>query len=117
MADHAALDAQLNQMILDGKAMEAFAQFYADDVTMQENSEPVTAGKAANHEREIAFFGMIENFYGSQLLSSAFANDVGFAETATDFQFKGMPRMTMSQVAVRRWKDGKVVAERFYYSR
>lgn len=117
MANHAALDAQLNEMILQGKAMEAFDKFYADDVTMQENSDPPTLGKAANHEREMQFFGMVEHFYGAQLLAQAFAHDVGFAETATDLQFKGMPRMTMSQVAVRRWKDGKVVSERFYYNK
>ena len=43
----------LNQMILEGKMMDAFEKYYADDVVMQEiNMEPVV-GKDANREREI----------------------------------------------------------------
>jgi hypothetical protein len=32
-----------------------------------------------------------------------------------DVSFKGGNRVQMRQVAVRTWKDGKVVHERFYY--
>ena len=35
----AVLDKALNDAILSGKALEAFDQYYADDVVMQENSE------------------------------------------------------------------------------
>lgn len=97
--------------------MEAFDQFYADDVSMQENSDALTVGKAANRDRELQFFAMFEQFYGAQVLAQAFANDTGFAEVAMDLQCKGAPRMTMSQVSVRRWQDGKIVAERFYYTK
>ena len=31
---------QLNQMILEGKILEAFEKFYADDVVMQDNDYP-----------------------------------------------------------------------------
>jgi hypothetical protein len=31
--------------------------------------------------------------------------------------FKGGQRMKLEQVAVRRWKDGKIVKERFYYNK
>lgn len=116
MADHAALDAQLNAMILSGKVMEAFEQFYADDVVMQENTEPACAGKPANRERELAFFAKVEQFHGARMPASAFSGDVGFSEWEYDLTFKGAPRMTMSQVCVRRWKNGKVAHERFYHS-
>jgi hypothetical protein len=32
-----------------------------------------------------------------------------------DVTLKGVGRITMVQVAVRRWKDGKIVHERFYH--
>jgi hypothetical protein len=35
MSDVVTLEHELNQMILSGKAMEAFEKFYADDVIMQ----------------------------------------------------------------------------------
>jgi len=109
------LESTLNQMILSGKVMDAFEQFYSDDVVMQENTAPPTAGKDANRLREQEFFGKVEQFHGVKLLAAAENGDVGFSEWEYDITFKGAPRNTMSQVAVRRWKDGKVVHERFYY--
>ncbi|HFE46303.1 MAG TPA: nuclear transport factor 2 family protein, partial [Nannocystis exedens] len=39
-SDIAAQEAELNQLILDGQALTAFETFYAEDVVMQENSDP-----------------------------------------------------------------------------
>ena len=36
---------QLNQMILEGKILEAFDKFYADDVVMQDNNYPARMKK------------------------------------------------------------------------
>jgi hypothetical protein len=41
--------------------------------------------------------------------------DASFSETAMDVTLKGVGRLQMVQVAVRRWKNGKVVHERFYH--
>ena len=109
-------DTALNQMILEGKAMEAFEQFYADDVVMQENVAPPTVGKDANRKRELEFFASVEQFHGAKLLASAENGGVSFSEWEYDITFKGQPRTTLAQTAVRRWKDGKVAHERFYYS-
>lgn len=46
----------LNKPILSGKAMEAFEQFYHNDVVMQENKNPPTIGKDANRRGEPEFF-------------------------------------------------------------
>ena len=51
----------------------------------------------------------------AQLLAAAENGDTGFSEWEYDVTFKGAPRTIMSQVDVRRWKDGKVIHERFYY--
>lgn len=108
-------EAQLNQMILGGKVMEAFEQFYADDVVMQENFDPPSAGKEANRKREMDFFASVEQFHGSKLHAAAYNDGVGLSEWEYDITFKGMGRVKMNQVSVRRWKDGKVAHERFYY--
>ena len=105
----------MNQMILNGKAMEAFEQFYADDVVMQENENPATAGKAANRERELKFFDSVEAIHSGAITASAAGDDVSFCEFEMDVTFKGAKRVTMRQVSVRRWKDGKIVHEKFYY--
>jgi len=117
MSNVAELDAKLNEMILAGKAMEAFEELYADDVVMQENSEAPTKGKDANRKREMEFFNMIEAFHGAKLLSSAVNGDVTFSEWEWDMTFKGAGRVLNTQVAVRRWRDGQVASERFYYNK
>ena len=111
------LDKQLNEDVLSGKAMDAFEKYYADDVVMQENSEEPRRGKAANRKAEEEFFGSVEAFNGGSVKASAASGDVTFSEWEYDITFKGGKRVKMNQVAVRRWKDGKIVTERFYYDK
>lgn len=112
-----ALDAKLNEAILTGKAMEAYEELYAGDVVMQENDEAPTAGKDANREREIAFFSSVEQFHGAKVLSAGEGAGVTFAEWEYDVTFKGGKRVKWTQAVVRRWKNGQVAAERFYYAK
>ncbi|MBP6632769.1 MAG: nuclear transport factor 2 family protein [Kofleriaceae bacterium] len=117
MSNVAELDKKLNDMVLTGKAMVGFEELYADDVVMQENNDAPCVGKAANRKREEDFFAMVEAWHNGALVSSAINGDVTFGEWTMDITLKGMGRVTMNQVAVRRWKNGKVVSERFYYNK
>ena len=111
------LDKQLNDDILSGKIMDAFEKYYADDVVMQENSEDPRVGKAANRKAEEEFMSSVEAFNGAKVAASAVNGDVTFSEWEMDITFKGGKRVTMSQVAVRHWKNGKIVNERFFYNK
>lgn len=111
----AALDQALNEAILSGKAMEAFEEYYSDDVVMQENSEEPRVGKEANRKAEVEFFSSLAEFHEGKLLSSAVNGDVTLGEWFMDVTFRNGFRLKLAQVAVRRWKDGKIVHERFYY--
>jgi ketosteroid isomerase-like protein len=113
----AELDEALNTAILTGKALEAFEEYYADDVVMQENSDEPRVGKDANRTAEIEFFSSLAAFHDGKLLSSAVNGDITFGEWFMDITFKNGFRAQMSQVAVRRWKDGKIAHERFYYKK
>lgn len=106
---------ELNQLVLNGKALEAFERFYADDISMQENDQPPTVGKAANHAREVAFFGAITEFRGAKVLSVAAAGDKTFVEWFYDYTHKDWGVRRYHQVAVQTWKNGKIIQERFYY--
>jgi len=109
------LDQALNDAILTGKALEAFEQYYADDVVMQENSDEPRIGKDLNRKFEIEFFSSLAEFHEGKLVSSAVNGDTTFGEWFMDITFKNGYRAKMAQVAVRRWKDGKIASERFYY--
>lgn len=115
MATTAELDAQLNGMILTGKAIEGFDQFYASNVVMQEASGEKFEGKALNRERELKFFSTIEQLHALELKSSAVEGDRSFSEWVLDVTFQGGTRYKLEQVAVRQWADGQIVHERFYY--
>jgi ketosteroid isomerase-like protein len=111
------LDKQLNDDVLSGKIMEAFEKYYADDLVMQENSEEPRRGKAENRKAEEQFMASVEAFHGASVKASAVNGDVTFSEWEMDITFKGGSRVTMNQVAVRKWKNGKIVHERFFYNK
>lgn len=115
MTDLAALETELNQYILDGRILEAFERFYADEIVMQENTAPPVVGKALNRERERAFFGSISDSKIT-LLGSAIGDGVTYSEWIFDLHFKDGRRICMTEVSARRWQGGAIVHERFYYN-
>ena len=111
------LDKQLNDDVLSGKITDAFEKYYADDVVMQENSEEPRVGKAANRKAEEEFMASVEAFHGASVKASAVNGDVTFSEWEMDITFKGGKRAKFNQVAVRKWKNGKIAHERFFYNK
>ena len=116
MNDVSQLENELNQMILNGQAMDAFEKYYADDVVMQENDQPPRVGKAANREFEQQFFGSIKEFHGATLGDVAVSGDVSFSEWTFDVTFQDGNRVANPQVTRRKWQNGKVINERFYHA-
>ena len=115
MSNIAALDQDLNQKVLTGQALAGFDQYYADDVVMQENSDAPFVGKELNRKREIEFFDSIAEWHGGKVEESAVNGDTTFGQWWMDVTFKNGFRYTNTQIAVRKWKDGKIVHERFFY--
>lgn len=115
-ADIGALDAELNAAILAGNALTAFETYYADDVVMQENDAEPTIGKDANRIREQEFFGAVTEFRGAEVLATGAGDDVTFSHWRYDYTHRDWGSRTYRQVAVRTWKDGKIVREVFHYA-
>jgi hypothetical protein len=115
MSNIAELEKKLNDAILAGKAMEAFEELYDDNVVMQENMEPEFRGKDFNRKREQEFFASVEAWHSGKVLGSAVNGDLSFSEWEMELSIKGVGRVQLAQVAVRRWKNGKIVHERFYH--
>ncbi len=111
----AELDRALNDAILNGTALQAFETYYADDVVMQENDAEPTIGKDANRVREEAFFAAITDFRGGKVLATGVGGDTSFSHWHFDFTHSEWGERNYHQVAVRTWRDGKIVHEVFYY--
>ena len=106
----------IKNQVLQGKAMDVFEQYYGDDVVMQENENPPTAGKEANRQRELEFFSKLTEFRGAEVKSVAYGDDVIISEWFLDYTHADWGKRTYDQVSVQKWKDGKVIHERFYYA-
>ena len=107
---------QLNQMILEGKILEAFDKFYADDVVMQDNDYPARAGKEVNRQFEETFVNGLTECRGAKVVNSIISDDVVAVEWWFDYTHKDFGTRNYTQLAVQRWKNGKIVEEKFYYN-
>ncbi len=117
-----ALRARVDELIKgleSGDILGTFDRFYHEDVTMRENSEPPTIGKAANREREEAFLASVKEWRSLNISWSAVEGngDSGTAFIEYDFEFvnTGGQLVRYEQVTRQTWKDGQIVEERFYH--
>lgn len=106
----------IKTLVLQGKAMDVFEKYYGEAVVMQENETPATIGKAANRQRELDFFSKVVEFRTAEVKSVAYGDDVIISEWFVDYTHADWGKITHDQVSVQKWKDGKVVHERFYYA-
>lgn len=102
-------------MLVEGRSMAAFERFYADDVTIQENTHPPVVGKEQNRRREEAFLHAVEEVEAVTLLGWAVRGDTSYSEWVYVMRLKGGRTIRIDEVAARRWRDGQVVHERYYH--
>lgn len=106
---------ELHAMIAAGQVLEAFAAFYGPDVELQENDAPPTVGYEACLEKEKAFVAGVAEWKAYDVLATALEGDTAFVEIAMAFTTKDGRDVRQTQVSRSRWKDGKIVSERFYH--
>jgi hypothetical protein len=107
----------INNLVLEGKAMEAFEKYYHEDVVMQENDSTPTVGKHANRTREVAFFANIESFRGAAVLNvTAPHENLSVVVWHYDYTHKEWGVRNYHQLSVQHWKDGKIIKEQFIYN-
>lgn len=98
--------------------IEAFEKFYHDDVVMVEPMSGETKGKDANRAREMEWISGLAQAHGGGVTAIAAdeENGITLTESWGDFEFKDGNRMKMEEVSVKKWENGLIVHERFYYS-
>ena len=82
---------------------------------MQENANPPTKGLGANIEREKQAISGVKELTGFTVTASGVGDNVTFYESTSDFITIGGVPGHVEQVSVTKWKNGKIVHERFYY--
>lgn len=102
--------------IAEGKAMDAFENYYADEVDMILEDGSTISGKDANRERENEFFASVEAFHGLDIvdITSNEEQQSTAVESIMDVTFKNGARVKIEQVATQKWDGDEIVKERFY---
>ena len=112
------LQQRLNDLfgyIQQGKVIEAMNEFYDNNTVMQDNANPPTKGLAANIEREKQFGSAVKEWKGFAVMASGVGDSVTFYEAALDWIATDGTPVHREQVSVAKWKNGKIVHERFFY--
>ena len=105
----------LNDLVLQGQALEAFDRYYDDNVIMQENEYPPTVGKKANRKREEEFFSSIVEFRGAKPLKVTVGENTTMVQWHYDYTHKDWGVRNYTQVSVQEWRNGKIIKEQFFY--
>ncbi len=106
---------ELNQLVLQGRALEAFDKFYHPQVAMQENEQAPTIGKVANRSREEEFFNNVTEFRTAAVIVMAVNQNVSFVVWKYDYTHRQWGVRNYTQVSVQRWQDGQIIHEQFFY--
>lgn len=108
-------DQELNELVLEGKALEAFEKFYAEDVVMQDPGAGPWEGKDTNRKREEDFFGSVTELRTMELHDVAYGDGVTMSTWTFDYTHEEWGEVAYTQVAVRHWNDqGLIQKERFF---
>ena len=116
MKDLRTLVDELNQMVMEGKVLDAFEKFYADDVVMQDNDYPQRVGKEVNRQYEETFVNGLTEFKGAKVVNTVISDGIAAVEWWYDYTHKDYGTRNYTQLSVQRWKNGKIVEEKFYYN-
>ena len=109
---------RLVELCRKGQILEAQQELYADDITCTEPAGAPTKsakGKTAVLEKGKQFAAMIEERHGGSFTDATVRGRYFSVGMTLDATFKGMGRNVIEEICVYEVKDGKIVAEQFFY--
>lgn len=105
----------LIQQVERGDMLEAFEQYYADDVTLVEHDGEIFDGKASAREHEKEFMNSIDKVTRNEATGHAVEGNRAFIHWRMDFRTKDGTEMKIDQVSMQEWKNGQIAREQFFY--
>ncbi|MDH3648107.1 MAG: nuclear transport factor 2 family protein [Saprospiraceae bacterium] len=108
----------LQRLMGEGKMMDAFEKYYAENVIVVEPTGEVREGKDAQRKAIQNWAGMVKEMHGGGVgaITSNEAAGVTCVESWVDVTFQDGNRLKMEEVAVQKWDGDQIVHERFYYN-
>jgi len=106
----------LNELVTNGRLLEAFEKYYHDEVVMQENELSPTVSKELNRKREIEFKRNLTELRKAEVRGIGTGDDISFVIWKYDYTHKEWGVKNYTQVSVQHWKDGQIIREKFFYN-
>jgi hypothetical protein len=100
---------------VDNRLIEALKEFYHDDVVMQENNLPPRVGLAASIDRQHAAIAMTADIHEVKAVSILIDGDDAAIEWHAEWTLASGQRVRIEEIALQRWKNDRIIHERFFY--
>ena len=107
--------ADLNDLILQGRPLEALDKYYHESIEMQENEQTPVKGLENCRQRTVEFLATLEEFQGARPLKVTVGEALSMVEWHYEYRHKKYGWVSYHQVSVQEWRDLKIVREKFYY--
>jgi len=104
--------------VFNGQLLDAFEQYYHEDVVMIEATGERREGKETNRKAEQAFLESVEAWHDGGVVAITSNEEAGITmvESWMDITSKAYGRMKMEQIARQKWQGDQIIEERFYYN-
>ncbi len=106
----------LHALLAEGKFIEAMEQYLDDDVVLQEGESEAKRGKQLCIDFEKKFLEGVAEFGGYRVSEVGFGEDTSFYQAVMEYTQKDGTKVRVDQCVVDKWRDGKIVSERFYHA-
>jgi hypothetical protein len=110
---------KLVQYCREGKNVDAINELYDDNIVSKEMDgvpDNVTIGKANVLAKTIDWYNSVEEIHSGEISDALVAGNHFTVTMDMDVTYKKSGRMPMSEIAVYEVKNGKIVADQFYYN-
>ncbi len=108
----------IQEQMSKGQLLEAFEQYYHEDVVMIEATGEIREGKATNREAEKKFLASVQAWHGGGVVAIASNEEEGITmvESWMEVTFQGGTPTKLEQIARQKWQGDQIIEERFYYN-
>ncbi len=108
----------IQNKLFSGQLMDAFEQYYHEDVVMIEANGDIRTGKDINREAEKKFLASVQEWHGGEVVAITSNEEEGITmvESWMEVTFQGGEPTKTEQIARQKWQGEQIIEERFYYN-
>eukprot|EP01133_Synstelium_polycarpum_P016504 gene16504-19619_t len=109
---------RLVQLCREGKNVDAINELYDEHIVSREPAGTpmeITEGKEAVRDKTIQWINSVEQVHHESFSDAMVGGDFFSCVMEIDVTYKQHGRMAMTEIAVYEVKNGKIIAEQFFY--